>query len=232
MCIKPQYDYGRKSKDGAWMKPREDGTIDPIPTGCTEEEFRRELKARFERGEIDAEQWSAQLQQHMDAYMAAPNTKRTYAKRTLVSFTVKHGDVVVMFGPNTQRFMEHAVECKSPMRFAITLRRVTGNMATDKQWGVLNKRLASDKAFTPSWAEGSKTAGEAEEVEGDVEGEAEDEGEPAAKRVRRTRAKKAKVEESDDEVQFDDEDGIFVAQPGEARVTRSKSKKAKGKERA
>lgn len=203
------------------MKPQEDGTVDPVPKGCTEEAFREALKKRFEAGEIDAEQWSAQLQEHMDAHMASPNSKRTYAKRTLVSFTVEHGDVVVMWGPNTQRFMEHAVECKSPMRFAVTLRRVTENMATDKQWEVLNRRLASDKAFTPSWAEGSKR--KAEEVGDDDGGEADDEGEPAPKRVKRAKAKKVMVEVGDDEFHGEDED---EAKPSEARLTRSRSKMA------
>ncbi|POS79845.1 hypothetical protein DHEL01_v201747 [Diaporthe helianthi] len=229
LCIKPQYDYGRKAKDSAWMKPQEDGTIDPVPAGCTEEDFRKELKARFERGEIDGEQWTAQLQEHMDQHMADPNSKKTYAKRSLVSFNVEHGDVVVMWGPNTQRFMEHAVECKSPMRFAITLRRVTENMATDQQWEVLNKRLVTDRAFTPSWAV---------EVEDGVNGEAEDEVRPGGKRVKRSKAekvvKKVKVETGNDEVQGEDEDENEAkpaeAKPTKARVMRSMSKKGKEKE--
>lgn len=33
--------------------------------------------------------------------MADPQRQRTYAKRTLVSFPVEHGDVVIMWGDNT-----------------------------------------------------------------------------------------------------------------------------------
>ncbi|KAK7710718.1 hypothetical protein SLS64_005621 [Diaporthe eres] len=183
-CIKPQFDYGRSKKDGVWMKPQ-GGQVDPVPAGCTEEAFRAELRATFERGEISAEEWTAQLQQHMDAHMAGPQNKRTYAKRTLLSFTVEHGDVVIMWGPNTQRYMEHAVDCRSPMRFAVTLRRVTKDMGTPEQWARLDARLESDKAFTPSWAEAAKKR---KAVDG---GEGESEGQPAGRK--KARAKKAKA---------------------------------------
>lgn len=158
------------------MKPQ-GGQVDPIPTGCTEETFRTELKAKFERGEIDAEEWTSRLQSHMDAHMADPRNRRSYGKRTLLSFTVGHGDVVIMWGPNTQRYMEHAVDCRSPMRFAVTLRRVTKDMGTPEQWARLDARLESDKAFTPSWAEVAKKGKVEDEGEGKVESEGEGEGE-------------------------------------------------------
>lgn len=161
------------------MKPQ-GGQIDPIPKGCTEEAFRTELKGMFERGEITAEQWTSRLQEHMDAHMAGPHNNkrsRSYAKRTLLSFTVGHGDVVIMWGPNTQRYMEHAVDCRSPMRFAVTLRRVTKDMGTPEQWARLDARLESDKAFTPSWAGAAATKRKAVADDED-EGE-EEEGQPA-----------------------------------------------------
>jgi hypothetical protein len=57
---------------------------------------------------------------------------RPYAKRTLVSFTVQHRGVVVMWGDNMQRHMEHAVECKSPMRLAVALLRVVQDTAPEE----------------------------------------------------------------------------------------------------
>lgn len=161
------------------MKPQ-GGQVDPVPRGCTEEAFRTDLKALFDRGEITAEQWTSRLQQHMDAHMgASPQNSnkrcRSYAKRVLLSFTVGHGDVVIMWGPNTQRYMEHAVDCRSPMRFAVTLRRVTKDMGTPEQWARLDARLESDKAFTPSWAE----AAAARKRKAGDEGEGEEEGQPA-----------------------------------------------------
>ena len=192
LCIKLQFDYGRTKKDGAWMKPQ-DGQVDPVPTGCTEEAFRKELKAAFERGETTTAEWTAQLQAHMDAHMADPRQKMAYAKRTLVSFAVQHGDVVIMWGPNTQRYMEHAVDCKSPMRFAVTLRRVTQDMGTTEQWDRLDKRLESDMAFTPSWAGGRKKRaadgnGDGDGDEDDVEGE----GKPAGAKKGKAKAKAKK----------------------------------------
>lgn len=173
------------------MKPQ-DGQVDPVPTGCTEETFRKGLKAAFERGEITSAQWTAQLQQHMDAHMADPRQRRMYAKRTLVSFTVQHGDVVIMWGPNTQRYMEHAVDCKSPMRFAVTLRRVTQNMGTTEQWDRLDKRLESDMAFAPCWAGGRKR--EAEEGEGEGEGVEEgEEGEDKPAVAKKSKAEKPRA---------------------------------------
>ncbi|KAG8161356.1 hypothetical protein KVR01_009620 [Diaporthe batatas] len=222
MCIKPQYDYGRKSRDGAWMRPQDDGTVDPVPKGCTEEPFRQGLRAQFEQGRIDAAQWAAQLQQHMDAHMAGPQKGRgrAYAKRALVSFAVEHGDVVIMWGPNTQRLMEHAVECRSPMRFAVTLRRVTGDMATPRQWEALDRRLAADMAFTPPWAEGgAKQEEAAAEEEEDGDG-----GEPAAKKVKMSGAEEAGVGGARGEAQVEDQ---VEARPAGARVTRSRSKKAR-----
>lgn len=179
------------------MKPQDDGNVDPVPSGCTEEDFRKELRAAFERGQISGAQWASRLQHHMDAYMADPQNKRTYAKRTLVSFPVEHGDVVIMWGANTQRFMEHAVECRSSMRFAVTLRRVTGDMATKEQWDRLTARHKADRAFTPSWAgtdarkrkvEGKR--GDEDEDEDDVD---EDEDEGKAARAKKPKAKKLKA---------------------------------------
>lgn len=173
------------------MKPQEDGQVDPVPRGCTEEDLRKELKAAFERGEISAAQWTKRLQQHMDSHMADPQNKRTYAKRTLVSFPVEHGDVVIMWGEKTQRFMEHSVECRSPMRFAVTLRRVTGDMATPEQWDRLTARHESDRAFTPSWAEVDVKKRKVEE-EGDEDQDVEgDEGK--ATRAKKSKAKKPKA---------------------------------------
>lgn len=154
------------------MKPQ-GGLVDLVHAGCFEEDFRADLKAKFEREEISAEEWTAQLQQHMDANSKISAYKNLYPKRTLVSFTVEHGDVVIMWGPNTQRYMEHMVECRSPLRFAITLRRVTKDMGTADQWAQLAERLEADRAFTPSWAGAAKRKAEEEE-----EGE-EGEGQPA-----------------------------------------------------
>lgn len=174
------------------MKPQDDGQVDPVPEGCTEEDFRKELRAAFGRGEISAAEWTTRLQNHMDAYMADPQkNKRTYAKRTLVSFPVQHGDVVIMWGDNTQRFMEHAVECRSSMRFAVTLRRVTGDMAVREQWARLDARLAADRSFTPSWAGADakkRNVEEGEDEDQDVEG---DEAKPA--RAKKHGAKKPKA---------------------------------------
>jgi hypothetical protein len=155
------------------MKPQAGGQVDPVPTGCVEEGFRKELRDAFGRGEMTAAEWTTRLQAHMDAHMAnVAKQDKPYAKRTLVSFTVQHGDVVVMWGDNTQRYMEHAVECKSPMRFAVTLRRVVKDMATKEQWARLDARVESDRAFTPPWARGTKR-----EVGDDGGGEAEGEDE-------------------------------------------------------
>lgn len=146
------------------LKPRagQGQVVDPVPTGCTEEAFRKSLRASFERGGISEAEWADQLREHMDAHMADPRSKRSYAKRALVSFSVQHGDVVVMWGPNTQRYMDHAVDCRSPMRFAVTLRRVTGDMGTPEQWARLDARLEGDKSFTPPWARGKKRKAEDE----------------------------------------------------------------------
>lgn len=171
--IKPQFNYGRRQKGGKWMKPQ-GGLVDIVPAGCIEEDFRADLKAKFERREISAEEWTNRLQEHMDAHVANLAYKKLYPKRVLVSFTVEHGDVVIMWGPNTQRYMEHMVECCSPLRFAITLRRVTKDMGTAEQWAKLGKRLEADRAFTPSWA-GSEKKRKAEEETEDEEGE----GQPA-----------------------------------------------------
>ncbi|KAK2603135.1 hypothetical protein N8I77_009614 [Diaporthe amygdali] len=182
-CIKPQFDYGRSKKGTGWMKPG-DGQVDPIPAGCTEEGFRKELRAKSECGEISEDEWRAQLQEHMDAYMADPRNKRTYAKRTLLSFAVEHGDIVIMWGANTQRYMEHAVDCTSPMRFALTFRRVTKDMGTADQWAKLDEKLKNDRAFTPPWAQAKKRKTKEEEEED----EGNDEGTPAGE------AKKVKTE--------------------------------------
>lgn len=169
-CIKPQFDYGRRQKGGNWMKPQ-GGLVDLVPAGCFEEEFRAGLKAKFERGEISAKEWTGELQKHMDANPKISAYKNLYPKRTLVSFTVEHGDVVIMWGPNTQRYMEHAVDCCSPLRFAITLRRVTKDMGTAEQWAGLGERLEADRAFTPSWAGAAKRKAEEETEEEEGEGQ-------------------------------------------------------------
>ncbi|KAL1872668.1 hypothetical protein Daus18300_004214 [Diaporthe australafricana] len=180
-CIKPQFDYGRSKQGGGWMRPA-DGQVDPIPTGCTEETSRKALNARFDSDEITEDEWRTQLQQHMDAYMANPQNRMTYSKRTIVTFAVEHGDIVVMSGPNTQKYMEHSVDCDSPMRFALTFRRVTQNMGTAAQWANLDAKLARDKAFKPSW-----TAIEANKRKAEDEGE--DDGKSAGD------AKKSKMGE-------------------------------------
>lgn len=174
------------------MKPQVDGNVDPVPSGCTEEDFRKELRAAFGRGEINAKQWTTRLQKHLDSHMADPQNKRTYAKRTLVSFPVEHGDVVIMWGANTQRFMEHAVECRSSMRFAVTMRRVTGEMATPEQWDRLTARHRSDTSFTPSWAGSDarkrkvvgKRGDEDEDEDEEVEGKSAGAKKPKAKKLK------------------------------------------------
>lgn len=43
--------------------------------------------------------------------------------------------------------MEHAVDCRSLMRFAVMLRRVTQDMGMPEQWARLDARLDSDKGL-------------------------------------------------------------------------------------
>lgn len=164
------------------MKPQE-GQVDPVPMGCTEWAFRTYLKGRFERGEISTEEWTAQLQSHMDAHMKDIDKEDSHGKRTLLSFTVKHGDYLIMWGPNTQKYMEHSVTCRSPMRFAVTMRRVNQDMGTPAQWARLDLRLKNDKAFTPPWAEVDKKRKLEDEVEVEDKGEGETQSvAPAAKK--------------------------------------------------
>lgn len=148
-CIKPDLDFLPSKKGGKRPKILGD-EVDVIIPGCTEEAFRRQLKQSYEDGSITKEQWKDQLMGHMEHHMAGSGKKNAYQRRPLFSFPVEHGDIVVMWGQNTQKYLEHKVLCASPLRFAITFRRVMADMATPAQWAKLNAQLAKDTTFRPS----------------------------------------------------------------------------------
>lgn len=74
-----------------------------------------------------------------------------------------------MSGPNTQKYMGPEVDCDSPMRSALTFRRVTRNMGMADQWAKLDAKLEKDRAFKPSWSTSEATKRKAE-GEGEAEG--------------------------------------------------------------
>lgn len=151
-CIKPDLDFRPRHRKSQGTKILGDDQVDVIIPGCTEEAFRRKLKQAFEDGLITKQQWKDQLMDHMESHMANSKKKNPYDRRALFSFPVEHGDIVVMWGQNTQKYMEHAVQCASPLRFAITLRRVMDDMATPARWAKLNTQLANDTTFRPPWS--------------------------------------------------------------------------------
>ncbi|KAK2809772.1 hypothetical protein FQN49_008589 [Arthroderma sp. PD_2] len=88
---------------------------DPVIPGCVNEEARAELAQKFATGEITAEE-----------YLAARQTLPTSRREAppVCTMALNHGDLVVMHGPNLQKYYEHSVIPSGRLRFALTARYV------------------------------------------------------------------------------------------------------------
>lgn len=143
IAVKPKPNYGRdmtargKSKpSGKWLED------DPLIPGCTRYAERRGLWRRYGKGIISKRQWKAEFQDLMEA--------ESGGDRKLMQFPVRHGDIVLMYGSKTQQTLNHALTNESPIRFALTGRRVVGEMATAKQIKVIDDWIQADKEYVPA----------------------------------------------------------------------------------
>ncbi|EEH17663.2 hypothetical protein PABG_00226 [Paracoccidioides brasiliensis Pb03] len=103
---------------------------DPVLPGCLMYEQRVELQRKLKDGEISLSHYEDSLQRllkrkakrkHDEEQMDGVNKKESSPFCVL---QLNHGDMVVMHGPNLQKYYEHAVVPEGKLRFAMTARYV------------------------------------------------------------------------------------------------------------
>ncbi|KAJ4413367.1 hypothetical protein N0V82_008583 [Gnomoniopsis sp. IMI 355080] len=146
IALKPTPNYGREMT--ARGKPKPKGKWleeDPLVPGCTRYEERRALWRRYEKGIISKKQWQAEFKDLMKS--------ESGSDQKLMQFPVRHGDIVLMYGHKAQKMLNHALTNESPIRFALTGRRVVGEMATAKHIKAIDDWIQADKEYVPSGAQ-------------------------------------------------------------------------------
>ncbi|KAK2739436.1 hypothetical protein FQN57_006565 [Myotisia sp. PD_48] len=88
---------------------------DPVIPGCANEKERAELKRNFQQGQITAQQYKA-------AREALPSSRQKASP--ICTMALNHGDLMVMHGPELQKYYEHSVIPSGRLRFALTARYV------------------------------------------------------------------------------------------------------------
>ncbi|KAF3765075.1 hypothetical protein M406DRAFT_331384 [Cryphonectria parasitica EP155] len=143
VAIKPVWDYGRKLTARSHQEKAGDTWIDedPLIQGCTEYAYRKEIWERREAGEIDHQEWKRLFRARME--------QKRGAHRILLKFPVDHGDIVLMHGEHTQRYLDHAatVDKTMPMRLALTFRTVERAMATEDKIAEQDRKIETNKSY-------------------------------------------------------------------------------------
>ncbi|KAJ5614098.1 hypothetical protein N7528_007752 [Penicillium herquei] len=90
---------------------------DPVLEGCRDYEARKELKDRYDAGELTLAQYVEEQKKIIKL------TKKNTAP-PLMKIELHHGHMLVMNGANLQKYYEHCVEPEGGLRFAVTARHI------------------------------------------------------------------------------------------------------------
>ncbi|KAJ5725529.1 uncharacterized protein N7483_006886 [Penicillium malachiteum] len=90
---------------------------DPVLEGCRDYKARKELKDRYEAGELNRIEYAEERMKILQL------TKSSTAP-TLMKIELHHGHMLVMNGANLRKYYEHMVEPEGGLRFAVTARHI------------------------------------------------------------------------------------------------------------
>ncbi|KAL4910487.1 hypothetical protein BDW74DRAFT_171953 [Aspergillus multicolor] len=108
--------------------------IDPVLPGCANYDWRKELKERWDNGEMTLDEYNATwLEKHKQSKTVPTN------RQVVIKYELNHGDIMVMQGAGIQKYYEHGAEMDenhpgTKLRFAITARHVLKSDKNEHIW--------------------------------------------------------------------------------------------------